>query len=129
MKKLLFTIALLTGVFAYTFAQTSASETAPVMSFEKTVHDYGTINKNADGKCEFKFTNTGREPLILSKPRSNCGCTVPDWPQEPIMPGQSNKIVVTYDTSKPGPINKQVTVISNAVNSPVVLQIKGMVTE
>jgi hypothetical protein len=110
-------------------AQTATNETAPVMSFEKTVHDYGTIKKGSEGSYDFVFTNTGKEPLILSKPRSNCGCTVPDWPQEPIMPGQSNKIKVTYNTALVGPINKQVTIISNASNSPIVLQIKGAVVE
>jgi len=110
-------------------AQTEAQETVAVMTFTETVHDYGTIKKDSDGSYEFKFTNTGNEPLILSKPRSNCGCTVPEWPQEPIMPGQSNVIKVTYNTKILGPINKQVTILSNASNSPVVLQIKGNVTE
>lgn len=110
-------------------AQTEVQETVAVMTFTETVHDYGTIKKDSDGSYEFKFTNTGNEPLILSKPRSNCGCTVPEWPQEPIMPGQSNVIKVTYNTKILGPINKQVTVLSNASNSPVVLQIKGNVTE
>lgn len=113
----------------YANAQSSSNETGPVITFEKTVHDYGTIKKGADGSYDFEFKNTGKEPLILSKPRSNCGCTVPDWPQEPIMPGQSSKIKVTYNTNLVGPINKQVTVISNAANSPVVLQIRGTVTE
>jgi hypothetical protein len=129
MKKIIF---VLTAFFALTFysqAQTSTNETAPVMTFEKNVHDYGTIKKGSDGTCEFVFTNTGKEPLILSKPRSNCGCTVPDWPQQPIMPGQSNSIKVTYDTNRLGLINKQVTIMSNALNSPIVLQIKGTVTE
>jgi hypothetical protein len=123
---------LLIIVFAISLAgkaQTATTETAPVMTFEKTVHDYGTIKKGSDGSYDFVFTNTGKEPLILSKPRSNCGCTVPDWPQEPIMPGQSNKIKVTYNTALVGPINKQVTIISNASNSPIVLQIKGTVVE
>ncbi len=110
-------------------AQTATTETAPVITFVKTVHDYGTIKKGSDGSYDFVFTNTGKEPLMLSKPRSNCGCTVPDWPKEPIMPGQSNKIKVTYNTALVGPINKQVTIISNAINSPVVLQIKGTVVE
>lgn len=129
MKKIIFLSAILFTLITFVKAQSSANETAPVMTFEKTVHDYGTIKKGSDGSVDFIFKNTGKEPLILSKPRSNCGCTVPDWPQEPIMPGQSNKITVTYNTQLVGPINKQVTIISNAVNSPVVLQIKGTVVE
>jgi hypothetical protein len=101
---------------------------APEISFEKLVHDYGTIVQGADGTCEFKFTNTGKEPLILSKPQSSCGCTVPTWPQEPILPGKSDVIKVTYNTNNVGPINKTVTVNSNAKTARVVLSIKGTVT-
>ncbi len=100
---------------------------APEISFDKTVHDYGTIVQGADGTCEFKFTNTGKEPLILSKPQSSCGCTVPTWPQEPILPGKSDVIKVTYNTHNIGGINKTVTVTSNAKTSRVVLSIRGTV--
>ena len=100
---------------------------APEISFDKLVHDYGTIYQGADGTCEFKFTNTGKEPLILQKPTSSCGCTVPTWPQEPILPGKSDVIKVTYATHNIGPINKTVTVTSNAKTNRVVLTIKGNV--
>ena len=101
---------------------------APEISFDKTVHDYGAIVQGSDGSCEFKFTNTGKEPLILSKPLSSCGCTVPTWPQEPILPGKSDVIKVTYNTNNIGAINKTVTVNSNAKTSRIVLSIKGSVT-
>ena len=100
---------------------------APEITFVKTVHDYGTIIKGGDGSCVFEFTNTGKEPLILSRPRSSCGCTVPTWPQYPILPGKTDKIKITYDTKRLGTIHKQVTIISNAKNPTVVLTIKGKV--
>ncbi len=100
---------------------------APEITFQKVIHDYGTIAKGANGTCEFIFKNTGKEPLILSRPRSNCGCTVPTYPREPILPGKTGAIKVIYDTKRMGPINKSVTVFSNAKNNPVVLRIKGMV--
>ena len=100
---------------------------APKINFEKVVHDYGTILKNSDGSCEFKFTNDGKEPLILSRPKSSCGCTVPTWPKQPILPGKSDAIKVTYSTNRVGPFNKTVTVYSNASNNPIKLQIKGKV--
>ena len=100
---------------------------APEISFDKIVHDYGTIVQGGDGTCEFKFTNTGKEPLILQKPQSSCGCTVPTWPQEPVLPGKSDVIKVTYATHNVGPINKTVTVTSNAKTSRIVLSIKGNV--
>ena len=100
---------------------------APEITFEKVIHDYGVIKKGDNGKCAFKFTNTGKEPLILSRPRSNCGCTVPTWPRQPILPGKSEVITVIYDTKRIGPIRKNVTVFSNAKNNAVVLRIKGTV--
>ena len=100
----------------------------PKITFKNTVHNYGNIYVGSDGKCEFEFTNTGNEPLILNKPKSSCGCTVPTWPREPILPGESNKIVVTYNTHHPGSFNKTVTIYSNAVNNKnVVLRIHGKV--
>ena len=99
----------------------------PVISFEKTVHDYGTIEYGANGECEFKFTNTGKEPLLLSNVRSSCGCTVPEWPKEPIMPGQTSAIKVRYNTSRVGTINKTITVTSNATEPTVTLSIRGYV--
>ncbi len=108
-------------------AEQPVNPNAPEISFDKTVHDYGSIIQGTDGTCEFKFTNTGKEPLILSRPTSSCGCTVPTWPQEPVLPGKSDIIKVTYNTNNVGGINKTVTVTSNAKTARVVLQIKGTV--
>lgn len=106
--------------------ETVQKKNGPEITFKTLMHDYGTIYVGSDGSCNFEFTNTGKEPLILSKPRSSCGCTVPTWPREPILPGESSKIKVTYNTHKPGPFNKSVTIYSNA-NKTIVLRIKGKV--
>lgn len=100
-----------------------------VVKFENLVHDYGSIFQGADGICEFKFTNTGDEPLVLSSVRSSCGCTVPSYPKDPILPGQSNFIKVSYDTKRLGPISKQITVVSNASEPTIQLSIKGNVLQ
>lgn len=100
---------------------------APVIKFDKTVHDYGTMQQHGDGKCEFKFTNEGKEPLILSNVRSSCGCTVPTWPRQPVLPGQSEVIKVKYDTKRIGMINKSIHVYSNSKVSPLTLKIKGKI--
>ena len=98
------------------------------IEFEKEVHDYGTIKQHGDGACEFVFVNKGTEPLIISNARGSCGCTVPSWPKEPIKPGESASIKVKYDTKRVGPINKSVTITSNAGNEPTkVIRIKGKV--
>lgn len=105
----------------------SKNPNAPVIEFDKLVHDYGEIEQHGNGKCEFKFTNTGKEPLMLSNVRSSCGCTIPEWPRQPILPGQSEVIKVKYDTKRIGMINKSVHVYSNAKKSPISLKIKGKV--
>lgn len=129
MKKLVFLIGVLVMMAGVAMAQEEkVSENGPEIEFEKLVHDYGDVQYNGNGECEFRFTNTGNEPLILQKPKSSCGCTVPTWPKEPILPGESNVIKVTYKTTKVGAINKSITVTSNAkTNATVVLRIKGTV--
>lgn len=100
----------------------------PGIRFEKTVHDYGTIEQGSNGDCEFVFENNGTEPLILSNVRSSCGCTVPSWPREPIMPGKKSSIKVHYDTNRVGGISKSITVSTNGTPERIVLSIRGSVT-
>lgn len=130
MKKVLLTISVLVvSIFILNAQQKKEiNVNGPKIKFDKTVHNYGTIYRGGDGTCYFEFENTGNEPLILSKPRSSCGCTVPTWPKKPILPGKKEKIKVTYNTKKVGIINKTVTIYSNAPNSSVILRIKGKVT-
>ena len=100
----------------------------PEIVFDYVVYDYGTIYEGDPGECEFTFKNTGKEPLVLSNVTSSCGCTVPNWPKDPIMPGKTSSIKVKYSTSRVGGINKTINVISNAVENPTVeLRITGTV--
>ena len=99
----------------------------PEITFENLVHDYGQIYQNDNGECEFVFKNTGKADLILTNCRSSCGCTVPEWPHDPIAPGKKASIKVKYNTGRLGVINKSITVESNATNNRVVLNIKGNV--
>ncbi|MCB0482535.1 MAG: DUF1573 domain-containing protein [Flavobacteriales bacterium] len=104
-------------------------ESGAKIEFEKEVHDFGNLTQGGDATTEFKFTNTGNEPLIISNSQGSCGCTVPSWPREPIAPGASNVIKVKYDSQRLGPINKSVTITSNGINSPsTVIRIKGNIT-
>ena len=136
MKKIILSFSLLAFIAVGAQAQTTKEATAPVeienpnapvMTFETEVIDYGTIEQGADGVREFKFTNTGKEPLIISNSRGSCGCTVPTWPKEPIKPGESSVIKVKYDTKRLGAINKSVTITSNAKEATKVIRIKGQV--
>lgn len=122
---------MMSAVIAQEATDSKANENpnAPEVVFTKNVHDYGTLFVGGDGNCEFEFTNTGKEPLILSSVRSSCGCTVPSWPREPILPGKKNVIKVKYDTNRLGPINKSITVMSNAKNPTEVLRISGNIVK
>lgn len=99
------------------------------ITFEKTVHNFGSLIKNSAGSTEFVFKNTGKGPLILSNVTASCDCATPQWPKEPIMPGKTATIKVVYDTKKIGVFNKTVTVISNAISNKVDLTIQGEVYE
>lgn len=127
----IFIFALMLGANAQKVETQSTTETTSQaeITFEKLEHDYGEVKQNGNGVCEFKYTNTGSVPLVLSKVRSSCGCTVPKWSKEPLMPGQSATITVKYNTSSVGPINKSITVESNAKTSRVRLLIKGKVVK
>ena len=130
MKKVIYLLGIMFLMIGAAKAQDSKAAIGPEIKFDKVEHDYGDVPYNGNGECEFRFTNTGNEPLLIQKPKSSCGCTIPSWPNEPILPGESDVIKVTYKTNRVGNINKTVTVTSNALkNSTVVLRIKGRVLE
>ena len=114
------------GVFANAQDAKTLTSTAEI-TFEKELFDYGTIDYGSDGSYAFKFTNTGKDPLVITNATGSCGCTVPKWPKEPILKGQSAYINVTYDTKRPGPFTKTVTINSNAKSASKVITIKGLV--
>ncbi len=130
MKKLLFTMAV--GLFSMAaMAQPDLKPvggTGPMISVDKEVLDYGIIAQNANGERSFVITNTGDQPLIITQCQGSCGCTVPECTKEPIKPGASSTVLVKYDTNRVGPINKTVTINSNAVNEPgKVVKVAGTV--
>ena len=122
MKKLIF--LLLTFVPLFAFSQKATIE------FDKTSHNFGTISENGGPAVyDFKFTNTGTVPLILSNVRAGCGCTTPEWDRKPVAPGESGLIKVSYNPmGRPGSFIKSIAVNSNASNSVVTLTIRGKVT-
>ena len=99
----------------------------PVLEFDKKEHDFGEIEAKTAVETVFNYKNTGDAPLVITDIKSSCGCTVPEWPRQPILPGQSDVIKVKYDTKRIGAINKSVHVYSNAKVSPISLKIKGKI--
>ena len=95
--------------------------------FDRETIDYGRIFQGADGKRQFRFTNVGTEPLLISKAKASCGCTTPFYPKNAIAPGESGTIEVHYDTKRIGRFNKSITLTSNADKEVVLLKITGEV--
>jgi uncharacterized protein DUF1573 len=105
------------------------AQTTPIFKFEKTTIDYGTIKQGSDGYRTFVFTNIGNAPIIVSQVTSSCGCTIPEKPKEPIMPGEKGSLKVHYDTNRMGPFQKNIRITSNAKPTVVEVHIKGLVVK
>lgn len=120
--QLYFFICLL--LFVSVNSKAGAPKGAPIFSLEKKYHDFGTITEGEVVTTVFVFTNTGDGPLIISDIITPCGCTVPEWPKEPILPGEQKEIKVEFNSKgKSGIQRKMLRVISNASGENV-LQIK-----
>ncbi|QNK76279.1 DUF1573 domain-containing protein [Winogradskyella undariae] len=96
-----------------------------VLEFKTEVIDYGTITQNSEGKRIFSFTNTGDAPLVITKVKTSCGCTVPSYSKDPILPGEQGELEIKYDTKRLGAFTKTITVTSNADGGNKILKIKG----
>lgn len=103
---------------------------APVMEFEKTVHDWGVINEGDQVETVFKFKNTGKSELLITQIKGSCGCTVPTgWPRQPIMPGETGEFNVKFNSKgKPNGQQKTVTVTCNTNKGKETVRIKAQVT-
>ncbi|GJM31822.1 MAG: hypothetical protein DHS20C18_08230 [Saprospiraceae bacterium] len=135
MKKFFSVLALFMAFSFVAFAQETtivpeeqtAPQDGPQMVFEADLVDYGTIEQGSDPYRYFNFSNPGMEPLVITHAKGSCGCTVPTYPKEPILPGETGQIKVRYDTNRLGPFTKRVTLTTNIGEENVVLTIKGKV--
>lgn len=128
MKRTLLLLAALLFSLSFAFAE----EPQPEISFDKTVHNFGTFSeKNPVQTCTFTFKNTGKAPLIILQAIASCGCTVPEYTEQPVAPGKTGTIKITYDGTGryPGHFKKIITVNSNAKQRLVRLCIEGDMTE
>lgn len=126
MKRIIFIFTAFLLATGMAFAQKKA-----VISAEETSFDFGTI-KEADGDVSHSFTikNTGESPLVLTRVIASCGCTTPEWTKEPIAPGKTADIKVTYNPKdRPGPFVKTISVYSNGKSGSYILTIRGEVEQ
>lgn len=111
---------------ATTPAKPAPNPNAPKLTFVEQSYDFGTVVEGPQITHDFKIKNEGKEPLVLSNVHASCGCTVPTWPKEPILPGKESVISATYNTSgRPGHFNKTITIESNADGGNKVVTISG----
>jgi hypothetical protein len=104
-----------------------AAKTGAIIEFESTTVEYGVVEYGSDPHRIVKFKNVGDEPLIIKSAKGSCGCTVPTYPKEPILPGESGEFKVRYETTRVGPISKSITVLTNAKEENVTLLVRGEV--
>lgn len=111
-------------------AQPVAQNTSAKASFswDQTLYNFGTIKQGEVVNYTFKFTNNGTEPLSISNASASCGCTVPQWPREPIAPGETGEIVVRFDSKgKSGQQSPVITVVANTNPQQARLSLRGLV--
>jgi len=121
---------------ATTTAATPPVPVGPLTSiqFEEETHDFGEVMEGEKVVYVYKFKNTGKEPLVISNAKGSCGCTVPEWPREPIPVGGDGEIRVQFDSKGKGKIGggpqaKKVTITANTDPANTFLNIKGIVTK
>ena len=103
-----------------------AAEMKPVMVFKDTLHDFGTIHEAEVVQYEFAFTNNGKSPLLITAATGSCGCTVPSYPHDPVAPGASAIMKVTFNSAgKSGHQEKSVAIRTNTVRGTEMLYIKA----
>ncbi|NNE03000.1 MAG: DUF1573 domain-containing protein [Eudoraea sp.] len=105
-----------------------AAKNLPIMSFDKSEHDFGTIEQGAAQETIFTFTNDGNAPLIITNATSSCGCTIPEYPKnKPIAPGESGQLLVKFNGSGQNQVTKTITVSANTEKGSELLRIKAFV--
>ena len=113
--------------FSFTTLKNAASPVFSKVSWVKELHDFGEIPKGKPVSVEFSFTNTGDEPLLVADVVTSCGCTASDYTREPIAPGKTSKVKVTFNAANAGAFSKDVTVNFHEAALKKVLNIKGTV--
>lgn len=135
MKKIFLVLTFVSAIAFNSTAQTEKKTLDNVVNpnqgdlvFDQMDYNFGVIKQGESVTNIFTFTNSGNEPIVITNAAGSCGCTVPEWPKEPIMKGQKGSIKVTFNSAgKSGYNDKTVTITSNAKTNPIVLHVKGTI--
>jgi hypothetical protein len=101
----------------------------PIIEILESEYDFGIIKQGEKASHDYKIKNIGNSDLLITSAKGSCGCTVPEWPREPIKPGNEANIKVTFDSKgKTGKQNKRVTLMTNAIPNVKILTIKGEIS-
>jgi hypothetical protein len=100
---------------------------AAEMTFDKTFHDFGTINNGAAQETMFSYKNTGDSPLVVTDIKSTCGCTIPSWSKEALSPGESSQFTVKFNGKGSNKVSKSVTVFANTKKGKEIVTISAFI--
>ncbi len=123
---ILFVTAIVSALGLMSFTGEPVTATSAVV-WKTEVVDAGEIPQGKPKAIEFEFTNNGSAPLVITSAKGSCGCTIADYPKEPIAPGKTAKVTATYNAAAKGPFTKTVTVTTSESETPKVLTLKGTV--
>jgi len=116
-------LILLTAVFSLK----GQEKTAAGIEFDTLTYDFGLLEKGSPAICTFDFVNKGKQPLVITRVKSSCGCMVPEWPRQPFAPGEKGSIKVQYNTQITGSFQKTIYIYTSQHTQPLVLSIQGAV--
>jgi hypothetical protein len=126
MKKLLLAVVLL-GTGSLLFAQNAVKKAEDVVKFKEIKHNFGKIKQGVPVTYNFEFSNTGDAPIVVENATASCGCTTPEWPQQPVMKGKSDKIKAGFNAAAPGVFEKGIFVKVKGYDYPIEIKITGEV--
>lgn len=127
LNKGLYYILMISGIIFLSFSLEKNKNAGASIEWEKTDHDFGKIELKKSVSVNFTFKNSSMMPLVITSVEPSCGCTVAEHPKEPIKPGKTGTVTISYDAGTTGYFKKSITVLSNASQSPSLLYISGEV--
>lgn len=126
MKKLLLAVFLL-GTSSLIYAQNTVKKAEDVVKFKEMKHNFGKIKQGVPVTYDFEFSNSGDAPVVIENATASCGCTTPEWPQQPVMKGKADKIKAGFNAAAPGVFEKGIFVKVKGYDYPIEIKITGEV--